>query len=132
MDRFNGETSIRNALAGLNELELFALKLNLGTSSVSKSIRLTSRAARAAVHLQAPSTWTGTAKLRLSLADDEALNEDHESLASWVDFETAIAFTVAGGLLIRGIPIIGAGNIRLEVTSVDEALGTVDAVVLVY
>ena len=113
-------------------MELFALTLNLGTTSVSRSIRLTSRAARAAVHLQAPSTWLGTAKLRLSLADDAELNADNEPLASWVDFETAISFTVATGLLIRGIPILGAGNIRLEVTTVDEAVGTVDAVVLIY
>ena len=113
-------------------VDLFALTLNLGTTSVSRSIRLSAGAARAAVHLQAPSTWTGTAKLRLSLADDEALNADNEPLASWLDFETAITFTVAGGLLIRGIPIIGAGNIRLEVTTVDDAVGTVDAVVLVY
>ena len=92
---------------------MFALTLNLGTTSVSRSIRLSAGAARAPVHLQAPSTWTGTAKLRLSLADDEALNANNEPLASWLYFETAITFPVAGCLLILGFPIIRSVHTRL-------------------
>ncbi len=109
-----------------------SLRLNLGVDGVSETIELDPAGAGggpslASIHLQAPATWTGEARLRLSLS--RKLDRDGDSLESFIDFETAIVFT-ASELLIRGIPILAAGHIRLEVSTVDASSGTVWAVVV--
>ena len=106
---------------------MILLQLNLGVDGVSDVIEIPVGPVLASIHLQAPSSWIGTARLRLSLT--RGLDRDGEPLEAFVDFETAVEFT-ASTLLIRGIPVAGAGNIRLEVTTVDAASGTVTAVVV--
>ena len=102
------------------------VRLNLAVDGVSEVIEITNRTIMT-VHLQAASTWTGTARLKLSLT--RRRGRDGEDLESWIDFDPAVEFSVSAGLLIRAIPVYGIEAIRLETETIDSAVGTVNAVV---